>query len=37
MLVDRAEARRFAEDVSALRDAIERLDKRLSILQARRR
>jgi len=37
MLVDRNEARRFAEDVSALRDAVERLDKRLSILQACRR
>ena len=37
MLVDRAEARRFGEDVSALRDAVERLDKRLSMLQARAR
>lgn len=37
MLVSRGEADAFAREVSALRDAVERLDKRLSIVQARRR
>lgn len=37
MLVTRAEADRFATDVSSLRDAVERLDKRLALLAARSR
>lgn len=35
MLVTRSEGERFTADVSALRDAVERLDKRLALLAAR--
>jgi ubiquinone biosynthesis protein UbiJ len=37
MLVSGREAEAFAREVSALRDAVERLDKRLALLAARRR
>jgi ubiquinone biosynthesis protein UbiJ len=36
MLVARSEAERFSQSVHALRDAVERLDKRLQQLEARR-
>jgi len=37
MLVTRSEAEAFARDVNALRDAVERLEKRLDLVDARRR
>ena len=37
MLVTRSEAEAFARDVTELRDAVERLEKRLGLVEARRR